>query len=64
MSANLLTSLSYNSMSTINFRKLKIHTKYRIRNYDKPKIPEIRIEGKWLESTVDFLASWCQDACP
>jgi len=51
-------------MSTINFRKLKIHTKYRIRNYDKPKIPEIRIEGKWLESTVDFLASWCQDACP
>ena len=34
----------------INFRKLKIHTKYRTRKYDETKIPEIRLEGKWLES--------------
>ena len=31
------------------FRKLKIHTKYRSRKYDETKIPEIRLEGKWLE---------------
>ena len=37
-------------MTMINFRKLKIHTKYRIRKYDETKIPEIRLEGKWLES--------------
>lgn len=33
-----------------NFRKLKIHTKYRTRKYDETKIPEIRLEGKWLEA--------------
>ncbi|PBQ30439.1 hypothetical protein CNR22_01210 [Sphingobacteriaceae bacterium] len=34
----------------VNFRKLKIHKKYRTRKYDETKIPEIRLEGKWLES--------------
>lgn len=37
-------------MTMINFRKLKIHTKYRTRKYDETKIPEIRLEGKWLEA--------------
>jgi toxic protein SymE len=37
-------------MTMIDFRKLKIHTKYRNRKYDETKIPEIRLEGKWLES--------------
>jgi toxic protein SymE len=31
------------------FRKLKIHTKFRSRTYDNILIPEIRLEGKWLE---------------
>jgi len=34
----------------IRFRKLKILTKYRTRKYDETKIPEIRLEGKWLEA--------------
>lgn len=34
----------------INFRKLKIHTKYQSRKYGEEKIPEIRLEGKWLEA--------------
>ncbi len=33
-----------------SIRELKIHTKYRTRKYDETKIPEIRLEGKWLES--------------
>lgn len=37
-------------MTMNDFRKLKIHTKYRIRKYDETKIPEIRLEGKWLEN--------------
>ncbi|HEX8016418.1 MAG TPA: SymE family type I addiction module toxin [Flavobacterium sp.] len=31
------------------FRKLKIHTKYQARTYGGTTIPEIRLEGKWLE---------------
>lgn len=30
-------------------RKLKIYTKFRNRTYDNTTIPEIRLEGKWLE---------------
>ncbi|MBL7936728.1 MAG: SymE family type I addiction module toxin [Bacteroidia bacterium] len=33
-----------------SIRKLKIHTKYRTRKFDETKIPEIRLEDKWLES--------------
>jgi toxic protein SymE len=33
----------------VNSRKLKIHTKYRARTYDMTTIPEIRLEGKWLD---------------
>lgn len=31
-------------------RKLKIHSKFREREYDRITIPEIRLEGKWLEN--------------
>ncbi len=31
------------------FRKLKIHSKFRNRRWDNTTIPEIRLEGKWLE---------------
>ena len=31
------------------FRKLKIHSKFRTRRWDNTTIPEIRLEGKWLE---------------
>lgn len=30
-------------------RKLKIHTKYQARAYRGITIPEIRLEGKWLD---------------
>jgi toxic protein SymE len=30
------------------FRKLKIHSKFRTRRCDNTTIPEIRLEGKWL----------------
>ncbi|MER3373978.1 MAG: SymE family type I addiction module toxin [Allomuricauda sp.] len=30
-------------------RKLKIHTKFRRRTWDNTKVPEIRLEGRWLE---------------
>jgi toxic protein SymE len=30
-------------------RKKKVYTKFRTRTYDNIKIPEIRLEGKWLE---------------
>jgi len=32
------------------FRKLKIHTKFRTRRWDNTTIPEIRLEGKWLDA--------------
>ncbi|WP_035631741.1 SymE family type I addiction module toxin [Flavobacterium sp. CF136] len=31
------------------FRKLKIHRKFRTRRWDNTTVPEIRLEGKWLE---------------
>ncbi|MBW3519237.1 SymE family type I addiction module toxin [Flavobacterium sp. NKUCC04_CG] len=32
-----------------DFRKLKIYTKYQSRSNGLTSIPEIRLEGKWLE---------------
>ena len=32
-----------------NSKRLKIHTKHRSRTYDSITVPEIRLEGKWLE---------------
>lgn len=31
------------------FRKLKIYTKFQTRRFGGINIPEIRLEGKWLE---------------
>ena len=31
------------------FRVLKIHSKFRARTWDNITVPEIRLEGKWLE---------------
>lgn len=36
-------------MTMSKFRKLKIHTKYQTRRFGEVKIPEIRLEGKWLD---------------
>lgn len=34
----------------MNFiRKLKIHSKFRTRRWDNITVPEIRLEGRWLE---------------
>ena len=33
----------------IRFRKLKIYTKHRPRRWDYTTVPEIRLEGRWLE---------------
>jgi len=44
------TPILNNSTPMMQFRKLKILTKYRTRKYDETKIPEIRLEGKWLEA--------------
>ncbi|WP_136467889.1 SymE family type I addiction module toxin [Flagellimonas onchidii] len=30
-------------------RKLKIHGKFRRRRWDHTTVPEIRLEGRWLE---------------
>lgn len=30
-------------------RKLKIQSKFRLRRYDNATVPEIRLEGKWLQ---------------
>lgn len=32
-----------------NLRKLKIYKKCRMRTWDTTSVPEIRIQGKWLE---------------
>ncbi|CAN5897402.1 hypothetical protein BH11BAC7_BH11BAC7_35920 [soil metagenome] len=32
-----------------NSRNLKIHAKYQARAYGATTIPEIRLEGKWLD---------------
>jgi len=31
------------------FRKLKVYSKFRTRTWDYIKVPEIRLEGKWLK---------------
>ena len=31
------------------YRKLKIHSKFRRRRWDNTTVPEIRLEGRWLE---------------
>ena len=31
------------------FRKLKIHSKFQPRRWKNITVPEIRLEGKWLE---------------
>ena len=36
-------------MTISQFRKLKIHSKYRTRRWDNTTVPEIRLEGRWLE---------------
>ena len=35
-------------MKKSQFRKLKIHAKFRSRRWDTTTVPEIRLEGKWL----------------
>ena len=48
--AEICFMLSDNDKTMENTRKLKIHTKYQPRAYRKnTAIPEIRLEGKWLE---------------
>jgi toxic protein SymE len=32
------------------FRKLKIQSKFRTRRWDNTTVPEIRLEGKWLDA--------------
>ncbi|WP_299216662.1 SymE family type I addiction module toxin [uncultured Dokdonia sp.] len=32
------------------FRKLKIYQKFRSRTWDHTTVPEIRLEGKWLQA--------------
>lgn len=34
----------------MNYRKLKIQERFRKREYDMTKVPQIRLEGKWLEN--------------
>jgi toxic protein SymE len=36
-------------MTMANSRKLKIHTKHQARAFGGTTIPEIRLEGKWLD---------------
>lgn len=37
-------------MTKSKFRILKIHSKFRPRTFDNTTIPEIRLEGKWLDT--------------
>lgn len=41
--------LSYNYMTMATSRKLKIHTKYQRGTFGGTTIPEIRLNGKWLD---------------
>jgi len=36
-------------MTMEKVRRKKVYSKYRDRTYDRIKVPEIRLEGKWLE---------------
>ena len=37
-------------MEMNRFRKLKIYSKFRTRRWDNTTVPEIRLQGKWLEN--------------
>ncbi|HEX8514561.1 MAG TPA: SymE family type I addiction module toxin [Bacteroidia bacterium] len=37
-------------MTKSKFRILKVYTKFRARTFDNTTIPEIRLEGKWLDT--------------
>ncbi len=46
-----LPCVRYYEHSTMSrFRKLKIHSKFRTRRWDNTTVPEIRLEGKWLDA--------------
>jgi toxic protein SymE len=36
-------------MTKAKIRRLTIYTKFRERTYDNTTVPEIRLEGRWLE---------------
>lgn len=36
-------------MTIKGFKKLKIYRKFRARRWDNTTVPEIRLEGKWLD---------------
>lgn len=36
-------------MTMEKFKRLKIHRKFRSRRWDNTTVPEIRLEGKWLD---------------
>jgi toxic protein SymE len=36
-------------MTSCKYRILQVYTKFRARTFDHTTIPEIRLEGKWLE---------------
>lgn len=45
-----LSCVRYSEQAMMNrFRKLKIHSKFRTRRWDNTTVPEIRLEGRWLE---------------
>lgn len=45
-----LPYVRYSEHNIMNrFRKLEIHSKFRTRRWDNTTIPEIRLEGKWLD---------------
>jgi toxic protein SymE len=36
-------------MTKAKIRRLTVYTKFRERTYDNTAVPEIRLEGRWLE---------------
>lgn len=36
-------------MTKATIRRLRVYTKFRVRTYDNTTVPEIRLEGRWLE---------------
>lgn len=36
-------------MTKVKIRRLRVYTKFRGRTYDNTTVPEIRLEGRWLE---------------
>jgi toxic protein SymE len=37
-------------MTMMNARKIKIHTRYQKSNHRMITVPEIRLQGKWLDA--------------